>query len=181
MKNKKLISMLLGCAICGCSVTGIAVMANADGEAAPETAKLTIGLNGGFRTAFDKNDANAAVTYSEADVEYTAEKGSLVLTHEKVREIFDNQPAFQKAVGGIDYSKVANPNNNWSNLLNYNGEGENRKEFCTVDENGYYNFWKDHTSSGGGAAYSAVLFGLFEDKATADWTTENPSINRAIR
>ena len=129
MKNKKLISMLLGCAICGCSVTGIAVMANADGEAAPETAKLTIGLNGGFRTAFDKNDANAAVTYSEADVEYTAEKGSLVLTHEKVREIFDNQPAFQKAVGGIDYSKVANPNNNWSNLLNYNGEGENRKEF----------------------------------------------------
>lgn len=164
MKNKKLISMLLGCAICGCSVTGIAVMANADGEAAPETAKLTIGLNGGFRTAFDKNDANAAVTYSEADVEYTAEKGGLVLTHEKVREIFDNQPAFQKAVGGIDYSKVANPNNNWSNLLNYNGEGENRKEFCTVDENGYYNFWKDHANSGGGAAYSAVLFGLFEDK-----------------
>lgn len=100
MKDKKIISMLLGCAMCGCVTTGLVVSAKADVGTETETATITIGLNGGFRV--DASGTSAA--YSEEDIVYETLTGGLTLTHEKVREIFENQPAFQKAVGGIDYN-----------------------------------------------------------------------------
>ena len=142
MKDKKIISMLLGCAMCGCVTTGLVVSAKADVGTETETATITIGLNGGFRV--DASGTSAA--YSEEDIVYETLTGGLTLTHEKVREIFENQPAFQKAVGGIDYN-VACPG------------GAEVGSYPETDANGYYNY----TSVTNGI-FSPVLFGLFEDK-----------------
>ena len=142
MRKNKPILWLLACAMCGCVTTGLVVSAKADVGTETETATITIGLNGGFRV--DASGTSAA--YSEEDVVYETLTGGLTLTHEKVREIFENQPAFQKAVGGIDYN-VACPG------------GAEVGSYPETDANGYYNY----TSVTNGI-FSPVLFGLFEDK-----------------
>ncbi len=141
MRKNKLASLMLGFAICGCLISAVVLAENAT-EVAAETAAtqaaVTVRLNGGFRV-----DTSAS-TYSETDIVYTAQKGDLIFTHEKVREIFGNQPAFQKAEGGFRYN-VAHP-------------GE-LGIYPETDDNGYYN-----PKSVGGSLFSPVLFGLFEDK-----------------